>query len=84
MGYYHIVLSDRSVDMCTIVTEFSKYRYKRLPMGVACSPDIFWAKTYESLGDIDGTKVYIDEILVKKGTSKLKLKFAYLDWMRNK
>ena len=41
MGYYHIVLSDRSAGMCTIVTEFGKYRYKRLPMGVACSPDIF-------------------------------------------
>ena len=69
MGYYHIVLSDRSADMCTIVTEFGKYRYKRLPMGVACSPDIFQAKIYELLGDIDGTKAYIDDILVvQKGT----------------
>ena len=40
-------------------------------MGVACSPDIFQAKIYELLGDIEGTKAYIDDILVvKKGTFK--------------
>ena len=52
MGYYHIRLSDRSADMCTIITEFGKFRYKRLPMGVASSPDIFQAKIYQLLGDI--------------------------------
>ena len=71
MGYYHIVLSPETADMCTIITEYGKYRYKRLPMGVACSPDIFQAKIYELLGDIEGTKAYIDDILVvKKGTFK--------------
>ena len=71
MGYYHIVLSEESADMCTIITEFGKYRYKRLPMGVACSPDIFQAKIYDLLGDIEGTKAYIDDVLVvKRGTYK--------------
>ena len=38
-------------------------------MGVSCSPDIFQAKIYELLGDIDGTKAYMDDILVvKKGS----------------
>ena len=35
-------------------------------MGVACSPDIFQAKIYELLGNIEGTKAYIDDILVVK------------------
>ncbi len=71
MGYYHIVLSETSSEMCTIVTEFGKYKYKRLPMGVSCSPDIFQAKIYELLGDIEGTKAYIDDILaIKKGSFK--------------
>ena len=61
MGYYHICLSAKSSDMCTIITEFGKFCYKRLPMGVSCSPDIFQAKIYELLGDIEGTKAYIDE-----------------------
>jgi hypothetical protein len=69
MGYYHIILSEEASDMCTIVTEFGKYKYKRLPMGVSCSPDIFQAKIYDLLGDIEGIRAYIDDILViKKGT----------------
>jgi len=69
MGYYHIRLSEKSSDMCTIVTEFGKFRYKRLPMGVAGSPDVFQAKIYELMGDIEGVKAYIDDLLViKKGT----------------
>ena len=66
MGYYHIVLSEESADMCTIVTEYGKYKYKRLPMGVSCSPDIFQAKIYELLGDLEGIKAYIDDVLVIK------------------
>ena len=45
MGYYHICLSAEAPDMCTIITEFGKYRYKRLLMGVSCSPDIFKPKS---------------------------------------
>ena len=38
-------------------------------MGVACSPDIFQAKIYELMGDLEGVKAYIDDLLViKKGT----------------
>ena len=60
MGYYHSRLSAKSADMCTIVTEFGKFRYKRLPMGVAGSPDIFQAKFYELMGDLEGVKAYLD------------------------
>ena len=46
MGYYRISLSEKAADMCTIITDFGKYRHKRLLMGVSCSPDIFQAKIY--------------------------------------
>ena len=52
MGYYYVRLSDKSSNMCTIITEFGKFRYLRLLMVVSCSPDIFQAKIYELLGDI--------------------------------
>ena len=39
-------------------------------MGVAGSPDIFQAKIYELMGDLEGVKAYLDDILViKKATS---------------
>ena len=48
----------------TIVTEFGKFRYNRLPVGMCTSGDIFQSKLYEILGDIEGVKTYIGDILV--------------------
>jgi hypothetical protein len=71
MGYYTIQLSPGTKDMTTIVTEFGKFRYNVLPMGMCVSGDIFQAKVNELLGDIEGVKAYIDDILVlNKGTFK--------------
>jgi len=64
MGYYHLSLDRESSEMCTIVTEFCKFRYKRLPMGVSCTPDIFQSKMNGLLGDIEGVRAYLDDILI--------------------
>ena len=64
MGYYTIRLSPASQDMTTKVTEFSIFRYNRLPMGICDSGDIFQTKLDELLGDIKGVKKYIDGITV--------------------
>ena len=37
MGYYNISISPTSQDMTMIVTEFGKFRYKCLPMGMCAS-----------------------------------------------
>ena len=50
--------------MAAISTEFGKFRYNCLPMGMCASVDIFQAKVYEILGDIEGVKTYIGDILV--------------------
>ena len=50
--------------MTTIVTEFEKFRYNRLPLGVCASGDILQAKIDKILSDIKGIKTYIDDILV--------------------
>ena len=44
--------------------EFGKFRYNRLPMGMCASGDIFQANVDKLLGDIEGVKTYIDDILV--------------------
>ena len=50
--------------MATIVTEFGKFIYNRLPMGMCASGDIFPTNEDEILGDIEGVKTYIENILV--------------------
>ena len=69
MGYYHIELSPRSKEMCTITTQWGKYEYQRLPMGLCNSPDIFQEKMSDLLEGLDSVRVYIDDVLhVTKGT----------------
>jgi hypothetical protein len=41
MGYYTIRLDPGTSKICTIIFPWGKYSYKRLPMGIAGSPDIF-------------------------------------------
>ena len=69
MGYYHIELSAKSKELCTIVTQWGKYEYQRLPMGLCNSPDIFQEKMSELLAGLDTVRVYLDDILhVTKGS----------------
>ena len=49
--------------MTTIVTEFGNFEYNCLPMSMYASWDIFQAKADELLGDIEGFKTYIDDII---------------------
>ena len=64
MGYYTIQLSPGAQDLTTIVTEFGKFQYNVIPMGLCVSGNIFQAKVNELLGDIQGFKACIDNILV--------------------
>ena len=63
MGYYHIVLSGKSRELCTIVFPFGKYEYQRLPMGLCNSPDIFQERMSELFADIENVRAYIDDLL---------------------
>ena len=64
MGYYTIRLSIAKQDMTTIITEFGKFRYNHIPIGMCAFGDIFQAKVGKLLGDIEGVKMYINDILV--------------------
>ena len=56
-------ISPASHDMTTIVTEFGKFRYNCLPVLMCASGDVFQSKVENILGDIEGVKTYIDDIL---------------------
>jgi Reverse transcriptase (RNA-dependent DNA polymerase). len=65
MGYYMIWLMPGAKDLTTIITKLGKFRYNVLPMGMCCSGDVFQAKVLDQLlGDIEGVKTYINDILV--------------------
>ena len=64
MGYYHIVLTPHSQNLCTIILPWGKYRYKRLPMGLKNSPDIFQEKMSGLMAGLEFVRTYIDDLLV--------------------
>ena len=50
--------------MPTIVTEFGKFKYNSLHMGIWSSGDILQDKVDNIISDIQDVKTYIDDILV--------------------
>ena len=71
-GFYTIPLDKESQKICTTVTPWGKYAYQRLPMGIACAPDMFQSVMMDVLGDLDYVIIYIDDVicLQKEGESE--------------
>ncbi len=53
MGYYTIRLDPNASKICTIIFPWGKYSYKRLPLGIAGSPDIFQSKMLELMESLE-------------------------------
>jgi hypothetical protein len=63
MGYYTIRLDPDASKICTIIFPWGKYSYKRLPMGIAGSPDIFQGKMLELIKSLEFVRAYLDDLL---------------------
>ena len=64
MGYYHIQLSKDISNLCNIILPWVKYWYKRLPMGVSSSLDIFQYKMNNLFQEFSFICAYIDDLLI--------------------
>ena len=64
MGYYHFRLSDALADLSTFMLPFGLYRYRRLPMGLNVSPDLFQERLSKLFADLQYMKVYLDDLLI--------------------
>jgi len=89
LGYYTIRLDPDASKICPILP-WGKYSYLRLPMGIACSPDVFRAKMSELMGTLESVWIYIDDLLCTTNGSlddhlnKLKMVFIRLQdaWLK--
>jgi hypothetical protein len=63
MDYYTIRLDPDASKICTIIFPWGKYSYKRLPMGIAGSPDIFQGKMSELMESLKYIQIYLDDLL---------------------
>ena len=56
IGYYTIMLLPASQEITTIFTEFGKFKYNHIPMGMCDLGDILQATVDELISGIKGTK----------------------------
>ena len=64
MEYFHIWLTEDTSNLCTIILPWGKYRYKRLPMVVSNSPDIFQQKINDLFQGFEFIRAYIYELSI--------------------
>ncbi|XP_058444113.1 uncharacterized protein LOC131425874 [Malaya genurostris] len=63
-GFWHVVLDEASSKLTTFWTPFGRYRWIRLPFGVAPAPEIFQIKLQEVIQDLKGVECIADDLLV--------------------
>ena len=64
IGYDHIQLRENVINLCTIISPWGKYCYKRLPVGISNYPEMFQQKTNDSFHGFKFINAYMDGILV--------------------
>ena len=62
MQYWAFELDEESQELCTIITPFGKFKYKRLPMGASCSSDIAQEIMETVLFNLEEVEIFIDDI----------------------
>lgn len=63
-GFWQIPLDEASQKLTTFITPFARYCFKRLPFGITSAPEIFQRKMTEMLAGLEGTAVYMDDVIV--------------------
>lgn len=63
-GFWHIELDEQSSKLTTFWTPFGRYRWTRLPFGIAPAPEIFQIKLQEVIEGLDGVECIADDLLV--------------------
>jgi hypothetical protein len=63
MGYYTIRLDPDASKICTIIFPWGNQSYKRLPMGIAGSPNIFQGKMLELMESLECVTAYLNDLL---------------------
>jgi hypothetical protein len=63
MDYYTIRLDPNASRICTVIFPWEKYSYKRHPIGIVDSLDIFQSKMLELMEYLEYVQAYLDDLL---------------------
>ena len=63
-GYWQVELDNYSSMLCTFSTPFGRYRFTRIPFGLASASEVFQKKNEAAFDGIDGVHIVADDIII--------------------
>ncbi len=69
-GFWQVPLDSESSKLCTFNTPHGRYKFNRMPFGIASAPEVFQKRNERLFGDINGVEVYFDDLIVT-GTDEM-------------
>lgn len=63
-AFYHIELVNESADLCTFISPFGRYRFLRLPFGIATAPEVFQKMAMIVFEGIEEVTIYFDDLII--------------------
>ncbi len=67
-GFWNLRLDPASSDLCVFATPWGRFRYLRLPFGVAPAPEVFHRVVADVIRGLPNVVHYIDDILIYAAT----------------
>lgn len=68
-GFWQLKLDNASSKLCTFNSPFGRYRFRRLPFGIASAPEVYHKTIHMIYEHLDGVDTSMDDIIVW-GTTK--------------
>lgn len=69
-GFWQIRLDKPSSYLCTMSTPYGRYRFLRMPFGIATAPEVFQRAMHQVFQGLAGVEVVMDDILVWGSTKE--------------
>ena len=63
-GFWQLELDEPSSYLCTFITPFGRYRYRRLPFGISSAPEVYHKTVSQIFDGMVGVSTFADDIIV--------------------
>lgn len=69
-SFHKLTLDEKSSYLCTFITPFRRFRFKKVPYGILTATDEFQRVMDDIFGDLEGVFPYVDDIVVWASTAE--------------
>ena len=63
-GFWHVMLEEDSSYLTTFASTFGRYRWLRMPFGIALAQEIFQSRLEPALSGLEGVRAIVGDLVV--------------------